>query len=106
MAGLFGGPGAAGTDLTPPDRPVTDRVPADHDSGPGPVAAPPRGGLSPFGGKALERHVAELERLAERLPLACIVERSRAAVAAPLHHARLEVELNVWCSSAAHGRMH
>lgn len=85
MAGVLGGLGAAGTDLTPPDRPVTDRVPADHDSGPGPVAAPPRGGLSPFGGKALERHVAELERLAERLPLACIVERSRSLLASTTH---------------------
>lgn len=78
----------------PHDRPVTPTLSLALDSGPEPVAAPPRGGLRRVRGKGLGRHVAEVEALAPG-GLTDIIDTSRAAIATRLHLARLEVELNV-----------
>lgn len=60
------------------------------------------GRLSSLRGKGVRRHVAELERLTPSATVCSIVDQTRAAVATRLHLARLEVELNVWRSSAGH----
>jgi len=64
------------------------------DSGPEPVAAPPRGGLRRVRGKGLARHVAEMDALAPGA-LGDIIDQSRAAITVRLYLARAEVELNV-----------
>lgn len=84
-----------------PDQSVIATVRPALDSGPGSVTAS-FGGLSSLRGKGVRRHVAELERLTPETTLCSIVDETRAAVATRLHLARLEVELNVWQTSAGH----